>query len=763
MTRTAWFAMELLWKVMMVLAFALGVSARAEPPLEPERLAQGSLEERQRQSARYVLTTSNSHSMVLGEGGSIWVWGGGRGEDLGIAPEYSAGSATPVRMPRMQGAVSVSTGGGGGHSLALMQDGTVQAWGNNYYGQLGDGTTATRTARVTVLGLTGAEAVAAGSQHSLAVRQDGTLWAWGDNWRGQLGDGTTTRRATPAQVLGLTGIVAVAASDYHSLALKQDGTVWGWGDNGFGQLGDGTQQRRLTPTQVPGLTDVVAIDSRGYSSYALRADGTVWAWGANHQGQLGDGGTGPVRLTPGRVQGLPSVVALAAGHTHVLALRADGTVWAWGDNSVGQLGNGSQGGASLPRKVRGVHGVVALAAAAGHSIVLRRNGTLWTWGHNQAGQMGTGTDRRTSPVRVVGLRDVRAVASRPFQTLAVRGDGSVWAWGSPQGFGGGIQATPRRVPGLTQAKGVAAGSLHALAVRQDGTVWAWGDNSRGQLGDGTVGERRDTPAPVQGLSGVVEVAAGDYHSLALKHDGTVWAWGANHFSQLGDMTLEDRPLPVQVQGLAGVAALSGSVDLSVAVKQDGTVWTWGSDWSVWTWGDQMPHPPAQAEGLSEVVAVSVLAPSLLALRADGTVWQWYLGFEGDQWPAWPVDGLTGAVAVTSSAQTTQILRADGTVWNTGGNLYGERGFPTAESYSLEPAQVPNLTGVVALSSESGSVHALRADGTLVSWGHNVHGTIGDGVSPIHLEPTRVLMPCRLAGLASGEDDVREQRRCHADD
>jgi alpha-tubulin suppressor-like RCC1 family protein len=745
MTRTAWFAMELMWKVMLVLALALGLSARAEHP---------------QQASRHVLVTGVRSSMVLGEGGSVWVWGGGRGEELGTLPEYEVGSATPVRMPGMTGAVSLSTGSGNAHSLALMRDGTVQAWGPNFSGQLGDGTTRSRSTRVTVLGLTDATAVAAGYQHSLAVRRDGTVWAWGANWSGVLGNGTTQAHATPAQVPGLSSMVSVAAGTMHSLALKSDGTVWAWGANYTGQLGDGTFQQRLTPVQVVGLTNVVAIEVQSGASYALRADGTVWAWGPNFSGELGDGSQDFSRPTAGPVLGLTKVVAVAAGSSHALALRQDGTVWAWGSNSFGQLGDGTKSDAGLAQQVQGLHGVVAVAAGQQHSIVLKQDGSLWTWGTNTNGVMGTGSDRRDSPVRVVGLSDVQSVASNYFHMLAVRGDGTVWGWGSEQGLGGSYLGTPARVQGVTQVKAVAAGEYHSLAVRQDGTVWAWGDNSRGQLGDGTVGERRETPAPVQGLTDVVAVAAGEYHSLALKSDGTVWAWGANHYSQLGDMTLDDQPVPVQVQGLEAVASLSASRDFSVAVKQDGTVWHWGSDWSVWDWGDMMPQAPAPVDGLSEVVSVSMMAPGLLALRADGTVWQWYLGSVWDQYPAWQQEGLTDAVAVAWGANTTQILRADGTVWNLGGNVYGERGFPTAGGYSQVLQQVPGLTGVVSLSAESATVHALRADGTLVGWGSNMYGTIGDGVSPQHLEPTRVLMPCKLKGLTSSEG-AREQ--CHGDD
>ncbi|HZH78690.1 MAG TPA: RCC1 repeat-containing protein, partial [Archangium sp.] len=176
---------------------------------------------------------------------------------------------------------TLSAVGGFSHSLAVRPDGTVWAWGNNTYGQLGDGTNTRRHTPVRVNGLSGVVAVAAGGGHSVAVRGDGTVWTWGNNMFGQLGDGTTTERWTPMQVRGLSGVVAVAAGGASSLAVREDGTAWAWGDNDTGQLGDGTSTRRWTPVQVNGLSDVVAVATGGTHSLAARKDGTVWAWGYN--------------------------------------------------------------------------------------------------------------------------------------------------------------------------------------------------------------------------------------------------------------------------------------------------------------------------------------------------------------------------------------------------------------------------------------------------------------------------------------------------
>jgi len=259
--------------------------------------------------------------------------------------------------------------------------------------------------------------------------------------------------------------------------------------------------RREGPSDVasPGLPVLAA----GFEhSLAIAADGTVWAWGHNHYGELGDGTTTD-RSTPVQVQGMTDVVGIAGG-VHTMALRRDGTVWAWGNNAAGQLGDGTTTHRLTPVQVQGMADVVAIAGGGLHTIALRRDGTVWAWGRNVCGQLGDGSTRESLiPVQVQGLTDMVAIAG---------------------------------------------GGSHTIALRRDGTIWAWGDNHYGQLGDGTT-TNRSTPAQVQGMTDVVAIADDSSHPLALRRDGTVWAWGWNLYGQLGDGTTNDRLTPVQVQGL----------------------------------------------------------------------------------------------------------------------------------------------------------------------------------------------------------------------
>ncbi|HEY2270402.1 MAG TPA: hypothetical protein VGI96_47840 [Streptosporangiaceae bacterium] len=361
--------------------------------------------------------------LVLGVAGTA-LTGAGTAQ-AGVIPARSAvvswgglGNLTPAQVASSTGAVQVSAGGA--HMLVLNADGTVWARGNNWFGQLGNGTETVSGTLIHVPGLTGVVQVSAGSFHSLALRSDGTVWEWG-LWG-------PADYLTPTEVPGLTGVTKIAGGDGFSLALRSDGTVWAWGNNYYGNLGDGTTTASSVPVQVTGLSQVTSIAAGTNSALAIRTRGittlkTVWAWGANDSGQLGDG-TLTTHMTPEQVNGIgaPSVTGISAGDKFAVALGSDGSVWAWGTDTAGQLGNAPAASpVTRPVETTGMDsGITQLSAGATHVLALESNGTVLAWGDNTQGELGTGsTASVTGKVLVPGLSGVTQVSAGVDSSTAI--------------------------------------------------------------------------------------------------------------------------------------------------------------------------------------------------------------------------------------------------------------------------------------------------------------------------------------------------------
>jgi alpha-tubulin suppressor-like RCC1 family protein len=346
----------------------------------------------------------------------------------------------------------------------------------------------------------------------------------------------------------------IAAGPYHTLVLTNTGTIWAWGSNGYGQLGVGSTPGSTTvPLEVLSISGVVAVAAGNNTSYALKSDGTVWAWGYNGQGQLGDNST-TNRTTPVAVTGLTNVVAISAGNVHALALKSDGTVWAWGYNFYGAIGNGTTSSTpqTTPVQVTSLGtSVVAIAAGTNsHSHAVKMDGSVWSWGYNGNNELGDNTTTtRPTPVQTGTLTTKTAITAGTFHGLAWDGSGNVHAWGyNNSTFGDGTttnRATPFAVTGWSGPQALSGGYTHTLARYADGSVKASGSNAYGEIGDGGT-TRRSSPVTVSGPASVVSVSAGQGFSAAVSSDGRVWMWGVNSSGQLGDGTLTQRFAPVQI-------------------------------------------------------------------------------------------------------------------------------------------------------------------------------------------------------------------------
>ncbi|HHD62825.1 MAG TPA: hypothetical protein ENK96_00345 [Desulfobulbaceae bacterium] len=362
---------------------------------------------------------------------------------------------------------------------------------------------------------------------------------------------TFSRMSSYSPLPGWSAVTADADS-FHGLATRRDGSLYAWGSNYYGVLGLGDTKDRNTPEQVGSAKDWVMVSTGQGHTLGIRSDGSLWAWGYNYYGQLGlgDNGDNTDRITPVRVGSATDWITVSAGGDSSFGIRSDGSLWAWGDNLFGGLGLGDTNDRSVPTRVGTWNDWVAVNEGRWFTLGIRADGSLYAWGSNFVGQLGLGDfNDRTAPARVGTWNDWVTVSAGDDHSLGIRADGSLYAWGmggSKLGLGPHdphASSLITKVGSFTDWLTVSAGFGHSLGIRADGSLWAWGDNQSGELGLGDNAER-NTPARV-GTWAWQTMAAGDFYSFAIRSDGSLWSWGYNHGTLgLGDTT--DRNIPTQV-------------------------------------------------------------------------------------------------------------------------------------------------------------------------------------------------------------------------
>jgi alpha-tubulin suppressor-like RCC1 family protein len=376
--------------------------------------------------------------------------------------------------------------------------------------------------------------VSAGFFHSVVRKSDGSVWSWGTTGNGLRGVGSDPvtpalpTRAKNSDGTSFVGVVDVSAGYSHTMAVKGDGTVWGWGwgYNNCGVIGDGSLALRASPVQpkdaagVP-FTSAVQVSAGLHYTLALKSNGSVWAWGCGSYGRLGDGAAvsrlNPVAVVAPGGGAFNGVAKVAAGQNHSLALKTDGTVWAWGRNAYGNLGDGTTVNAAIPVRADitpgvALTGVVGISAGFEHSVAVKSDGTAYAWGYNASGQLSDGST---------------AARSRPTLVKDVAGNA------------------------LNGIVAVAAGAYYSMFLKSDGTVWASGYNNLGQLGDNTTAANQVNASVVKDAAGATfgsanQISLSHYHTVVRRADGTVWFWGNNTYGQGDGTAIVNRRNPAQV-------------------------------------------------------------------------------------------------------------------------------------------------------------------------------------------------------------------------
>ncbi len=484
------------------------------------------------------------------------------------------------------------------HTCASSTSGAMRCWGRNGSGQLGDGTTSHRNLAVNVDGLgSGVTRISTGGDHTCAVISNQALHCWGYNGYGQVGVGSTGNFHRPQHVTSLEGpIRALSAGGEHTCARREGNDLYCWGRATNGRIGFGTTSNigwASSPHRVRGLeNDLRQLSLFWRTSCGVTKSNDAVCWGRNNYGQLGDGqqftnGDGIDQAQASRVAGLIGLATMTAvGAEHACAVASDGSVWCWGRNNYGQIGDGTAITRRTPVQVPGIEDVTAIVAGREHSCALRSGGSVVCWGRNNYGQIGDGSlENRNMPVPVVGLnQDVAQIVIGADHNCVRMENGEVQCWGY-NGYAqvGDGSYTNRHIPtavddpGITYA-GLSAGWRHTCGYTDSGQARCWGSNGEGQLGDGTF-TTRTRPVAVDGLlTAVTKIGASAYHTCAVRNADELKCWGYNGYRQLGDGTTIRRNLPVNVVPQPGtVDSLALGEAHSCVVLTNGRSRCWGYD------------------------------------------------------------------------------------------------------------------------------------------------------------------------------------------
>jgi alpha-tubulin suppressor-like RCC1 family protein len=590
---------------------------------------------------------------------------------------------------------------------------------------------------VTVAGIDTAVGIEATSSGTCALLAGGTVRCWGQGFA----PGMVSIASSPVTLPGVVGAVSFGAG---TTACYVDGShaVWCWGLNTYGQLGNGTTTSSSVPVRVSGITTAVEVETGGGHTCARLTDGTLRCWGLGVGGALGDGAFAD-RTTPVAVDGISDAVDLITAPLAdaTCARLATGAVRCWGQNGVGQLGDGSRTSRGTPVTTILDQAAVDAAVDYGGGCAVLAGGALRCWGSNSYGELGVGPPVQLAPAPTLPMQAASGLALPGDASCALGTDSVVRCWGSrvagELADGTGTGSARPVVVDLASVVQVAGTADHACARREDGTIWCWGRGNYGQLGDGSSGVTGSPPVQVSGVTTAIDVAAGNGLTCAVLAGGTVWCWGRT--AGADTMTA----VPTQVVGVTTATRVVAGLDFACALLVDASVTCWGSNVSgrLGSSGISVSLVPVAVPGVAGVTDLVARSDGACALLADHTVVCWggsALGHEATGMA--PVTGITTAVAIGAGSGHACAILASGQVTCWGDNFRGQLGDGTIVIRAT-PVTVP---GITAVAIDGGAYHtcAITAAGAVQCWGWDALGQLGGGVRPF----TTVPVPVDLRGV-----------------
>lgn len=603
-----------------------------------------------------------------------------------------------------------------------------------------------------------------GDSHTALIKRDGTLWMWGDNQMGELGDGTTTERQVPQKVDGLKGVVDVSLGAQDTGAITEDGSLYMWGRNDYGQVGMGITGDSKTPIKNPVkiMDHVEKIALGNYHCAAITKDKELYVWGSNHYGELGNGKSGYDQKETKPIKIMDHVVDVDLGDYHTAAVKEDGSLYVWGDNYYGQIGDGTVGSTAVTEPKKVMEDVKTVRLGGYTCGAIKKNGSLYMWGNNDYGQTGIGSEEYyVTPAKIAENVAMLALGASNTALLKENGDMWIWGWNAYGQVGNGMenQYTADMTKIFDSVETMGLGNGYCGAITKEGKLYLWGDNTRGQIGNGT-----NTPqlTPLCILEHLFEketeqekvttwvnkgerqgiLALGYDHSGVVKEDGTLWMWGANTYGQLGDGTYVDRSSPVCVMEHVAFVALGDS--FTAAIKKDGTLWTWGKNDSgqlgMGVVNESISNP---VKIMSEISYVSLGKNFAGAITIEGKFYLWgdskkgQLALSSTRNQSKPV--LTGrnVAAFSLGDDFGAIIKEDRTLWTWGSNDYGQLGQKNTDKIT-EITKVEDLEQVKEISAGGYTMAAVDKDANLYIWGDNTANKLGSGMKGNRLFPLKLM-------------------------
>jgi len=798
-----------------------------------------------------AIASGSLHSMALTSTGNLYLWGDNAYGQIGD------GSTTMRKTPVQSSLANVvAIAGGSLFSVALKSNGDVYTWGRDNAGQLGDGMPgATHTTTPTLL-TTGAAAIGAGNEFTLVVKTNGTVYGAGENSNYQLGDGTSTDRSSLVQMSGITAATAAAGGLQHSIVLLSDGTLKGVGYNGYGNLGDGSTTQRTSPVTVPNLSNITAIASGQHTVYARTSDGSDWAWGRNHVGQVGNADLGNDATSPVQLTSLSSISSIAAAISHSIAVSSDGVVYTWGYNAYYQLGDGTSVTRAVPTAISeagydwkvstptfdvtpGTYSVtktvVVAITTSGGTIHYTENGSeptesdpTITSGSGlsvlvsktlKAKVFKFGMPGSNTTAAAYELKAVAPVITPANGTYATTQSMVM----SSTTSGATVRYTISNTPGSPPATPTEVSTAYASALSTATYTIATAVAFKSGWTPSTATTRTltfnygavPTPTADNGTGNYVDSVT---VSLASTLSGAIVRYTTNGTAVQPTSTIYTAPLPfdttttlkfrayhkdyatasgevthtytlspvtpvfnptggsyiggqlVTVSGSTSGATIRYSINGAEPTTSDQVIAS-GSALVVgnytlkakaWKTGTAPSTTTSATYTISGTVAPPALAAGAdytLAIRSDGIAWGWgknSSGQTGDGTTTTPrllpriVGGLTGAAAITAGDRHSHALTTDGTLVGFGSNTNGRLGDGTT-TQRLLPTAITSVSAIVSVSNGGDHTLALKGDGTVYAWGYNIYGQLGDGTTTQRLSPTLNSGLTSVAAVAAGEE------------